>query len=342
MVYYATCWSEEDVMQDLSIQYLGLSLKNPIIIGSGPYTSSIDNLKRCEDNGVGAVVLKSIFEEQIEKDAEAAVDENEAYLTHSDAAAFVREHTAERAIDAYLELISEAKRSLSIPVIASINCKSLGTWTEYADRFAKAGADAIEINYYVVAANREINGEMMERKFVGLVRNARKSITLPMAVKMGMFYSSLSNLLHEFDNDKVDGVVLFNRFFQNDIDIKAQALTQHSPLSSPNDYLIPLRWTALMSAELTCDICASSGIWSGESIVKQLLAGAASCAICSVVMKQGLSVVGKMLSFLSDWMEQNGYDKISDFKGKLAQENIKNPDLWERSQYMKALQGKGV
>jgi len=329
-------------MQDLHTTYLGLKLKNPIIVGSGPLTANLDNLKRCEDSGVGAVVLKSIFEEQIEKEAESVVDENEEYLTHSDAAAFVRGNITEQAVDTYLTLVSNAKKSLSIPVIASINCKSAGRWTEYANRFAKAGADAIEINHYVVAADRNIDGLTVEKEFVNLVHNARKSIKLPLAVKMGMFYSSMSNLLYAFDKEKVDGVVLFNRFFQNDIDITKQTLKQGPVLSSPNDYLVSLRWVALMSAELKCDLCASYGIWNGETVVKQLLAGAKACAVCSVLMKDGMDAVGKMLSYLSAWMEKNGYAKIADFNGKLAQENIKDPDLWERSQYMKALQGKGV
>ena len=181
-------------MQDLHTTYLGLKLKNPIIVGSGPLTANLDNLKRCEDSGVGAVVLKSIFEEQIEKEAESVVDENEEYLTHSDAAAFVRGNITEQAVDTYLTLVSNAKKSLSIPVIASINCKSAGRWTEYANRFAKAGADAIEINHYVVAADRNIDGLTVEKEFVNLVHNARKSIKLPLAVKMGMFYSSMRRL----------------------------------------------------------------------------------------------------------------------------------------------------
>ena len=330
------------MMQDLSTRYLGLQLKNPIIIGSGPYTSTLDNLKRCEDSGAGAVVLRSIFEEEIEQTAQNAIDENEPFMTHSDGDAYVREHTAERAMEQYLDLLSGAKKSLSIPVIASLNCKSAGTWTEYAKRLAKAGADAIEVNHYTVAADKEVSGQEMEKRFLKLVRTARASISLPLTVKMGMFYSSLSNLLYTFNGEKIDGVVLFNRFFQNDIDINGQKLSQHPALSSPDDYLIPLRWTALMSAQLKMDICASSGIWSGETVVKQLLAGAKACAVCSVVLKKGSSVIGQMLSFLSDWMDQHGYEKIADFNGKLAQKNIDHPELWERSQYMKVVQAKEV
>jgi len=329
-------------MRDLSTTYMGLKLKNPIIIGSGPLTASLDNLKRCEDSGAGAVVLKSIFEEQIARDSEKLVEDNEEYLTHSDAAAFVRGHSTEQAIDAYLTLLQDAKKALSIPVIASLNCKSGEGWTEYAKRFVASGADALEINHYVVAADGQVSGEKVEKEFLILVKNARKTVKSPLAVKMGTFYSSLSNMMHQFSDIGVDGVVLFNRFFQNDIDIEKETLSQGAVLSSPSDYLVSLRWTALMSAELDMDICASGGIWNGETVIKQLLAGAKACSICSAAMKKGFPVVNEMLSVLDGWMEKKGYASVDAFRGKLAQEHMKDPELWERSQYMKALQVKGV
>jgi dihydroorotate dehydrogenase (fumarate) len=185
-------------------------------------------------------------------------------------------------------------------------------------------------------------GEKIEKEFLSLVKSARKQVRLPLSVKMGSFYSSLSNLMHDFDDLKVEGLVLFNRFFPNDIDIDKIGLTQGSILSTPSDYLVSLRWTALMSAELNCDICASGGIYEGKTVVKQLLAGAKACALCSSVMKQGFGAVPKMLAFLSDWMENHNYKRISDFQGILAQEHMAHPEFWERSQYMKALQVEGV
>lgn len=328
-------------MYDMHTNYMGLRLKNPIMVGSGPLTASIENLKRCEDAGASAVVLKSIFEEQIEQQASQVVSEQSAYLSHADAEAFVAGHTKEKAVDEYLALIAQAKQALEIPVIASINAKSDGVWVDYAQRFAKAGCDALEINYYVMGSNAALTGEKMEKLFLSVVKKTRKAVQIPLSLKLGSSYTSLANLLHSFEDEGVDGVVLFNRFFQNDIDINRICLKQGIPLSGEHDYLQSLRWIALMSAELEkMDICGSCGIYSGETVVKELLAGAKAVSICSAAMKHGLEVIGKMLDCVGAWMESHGYDTIEAYQGKLAQEHMADPSLWERSQYMKALSGK--
>ncbi|MGE4584184.1 MAG: dihydroorotate dehydrogenase-like protein [Sphaerochaeta sp.] len=324
-------------MADLSTTYLGLNLKNPLIAGSSPLTASLDNLKRCEDAGLSAVVLKSIFEEQIEADGEAAVDGGEQYLTHADAYGYVKSSSMERQIDAYLTLLEDAKRSLQIPVIASINCRRSGSWIEYAQRFVACGADAIELNHYVVAADVEMEGPAIEKEYLSLVKAARKQIKLPLSLKMGPYFSSLANMLRKFDELSIDGVVLFNRFYSPDIDIEKLSLVPAQMLSSKDEYALSLRWTALMSEELRYDICASTGIYAGSTVVKQLLAGAKAVQLCSVLLKQGLSSVAKIESELSQWMDSHSYSKISDFNGKLAQEHMEDPTRWERVQYMKSI-----
>ncbi len=328
-------------MYDLHTTYMGLRLNNPIIVGSGPLTASVDSLKRCEDAGAGAVVLKSIFEEQIERQGSLAVEEQNEYLSHADAEAFVAGHTKEKAVEDYLLLISQAKQSLGIPVIASVNAMSDGAWIDYAKRFASAGCDALEINYFVIGADGKVTGEKMEKQFVSLVKKTRKAVSIPLSLKLGPNYTSLANLLHTFEDAGVNGAVLFNRFFQNDIDIDKISLKQGLPLSGEQDYLNSLRWIALMSAELEhLDLCGSCGIWSGETVVKELLAGAKAVSICSAAMKDGLQVIGKMLDVVGAWMDRHGYGTIEEFEGKLAQEHMSDPSLWERSQYMKALSGK--
>ncbi len=328
-------------MYDLHTSYIGLNLENPIIVGSGPLTASLDNLRKCEDAGAGAVVLKSIFEEQIEKEGSAAVEEQSEYLTHADAANFVAAHTREKSVDAYLSLISEAKKALDIPVIASINAKSDGSWIGYAKRFEQAGCNALEINYYVVGSNKDKDGEKMEKDFLSLVKKTRKSVSIPLSVKLGQNYTSLSHLLHEFQDLGVNGAVLFNRFFQNDIDIEKECLRQGASLSHKHEYLSSLRWIALMSAELKhMDLCASCGIWEWETVIKQLLAGAKAVSVCSAVMKNGFGVIGSMKQEVGAWMERHGYATIGEFNGKLSQERMEDSSLWERSQYMKALSGK--
>ncbi|WP_319755439.1 dihydroorotate dehydrogenase-like protein [uncultured Sphaerochaeta sp.] len=324
-------------MADLSTSYLGLKLKNPLIAGSSPLTSSLDNLKRCEDAGLSAVVLKSIFEEQIELDSESAVDESDAYLTHADAYGFMKHASMEQQIDAYLTLLEDAKQALDIPVIASINCKQNGSWIEYAKRFVACGADAIELNHYVVAADVEVEGATLEKEYLSLVKSARKQLKLPISLKMGPAFSSLANMLRRFDELSIDGVVLFNRFYSPDIDINKLALVPAQMISSKDEYALSLRWTALMSDEVRYDICAATGIHSGSTVVKQLLAGAKAVQLCSVLLKQGLSSVAKIEKELSDWMDSHAYSSISDFNGKLAQERMTDPAKWERVQYMKSI-----
>jgi dihydroorotate dehydrogenase (fumarate) len=326
-------------MADLSTKYLGLDLKNPIIAGSGPLTSSLDSLKKCEDAGVGAVVLKSIFEEQIDVDSDSKVTENEAYLTHTDAYEFVKNSSMEREIDTYLTLLEQAKKTLDIPVIASINCKKNGAWISYANRFVSCGADAIELNHYIVAADKEVPGEEIEKEYLSLVKAARKQIKVPLSLKLGSSFSSLSNLLLRLDQLSIDGVVLFNRFFSPDIDIEKLTMTPAQMLSSPEEYAQSLRWTALMSEELRYDICASRGIHGGKTVIKQLLAGAKAVQLCSVLVKDGLGTVSRMNGELEAWMERHQYRTIADFNGKLAQERIDDPASWERSQYMKSILG---
>ncbi|MDD3928863.1 MAG: dihydroorotate dehydrogenase-like protein [Sphaerochaeta sp.] len=324
-------------MADLSTSYLGLKLKNPLIAGSSPLTASLDNLKRCEDAGMSAVVLKSIFEEQIEMDGESAADLNDAYLTHADAYGFMKSASMERHIDAYLTLLEDAKRTLEIPVIASINCRQSGNWIEYANRFAACGADAIELNHYVVAADVEVEGAAIEKEYLSLVKAARKQIKLPLSLKMGSSFSSLAHMMRKFDELSIDGVVLFNRFYSPDIDINKMTLVPAQMLSSKDEYALSLRWTALMSDEVRYDICASTGIYSGSTVIKQLLAGAKAVQLCSVLLKQGLGSVAKIEEELTEWMDSHAYSRIADFNGKLAQERMSDPAKWERVQYMKSI-----
>lgn len=324
-------------MADLSTSYLGLKLKNPLIAGSSPLTASLENLKRCEDAGMSAVVLKSIFEEQIEMDGESAADINDAYLTHADAYGFMKSASMERHIDAYLTLLEDAKRSLEIPVIASINCRQSGSWIEYANRFAACGADAIELNHYVVAADVEVDGSAIEKEYLSLVKAARKQIKLPLSLKMGPSFSSLANMMRRFDEYSIDGVVLFNRFYSPDIDINKMTLVPAQMLSSKDEYALSLRWTALMSEEVRYDICASTGIYSGSTVIKQLLAGAKAVQLCSVLLKQGLGSVANIEAELVQWMDSHAYSSIADFNGKLAQERMSDPAKWERVQYMKSI-----
>ncbi|MFA6689425.1 MAG: dihydroorotate dehydrogenase-like protein [Sphaerochaetaceae bacterium] len=326
-------------MNSLSTKYMGLSLKNPIIVGSSPLTATLDNLRKCEDAGAGAVVIKSIFQEQIESDASASIAEIQDYLTHADAYGFLEGASKDHYIDAYLALVEDAKRILDIPVIASINCKDAGTWVDYGQRFVACGADALELNQYVVAADANVSGAEIEQGYVRLVKAARKEFRLPLSLKIGSKFSSLANMIRQFDRLGLDALVLFNRFYNPDIDIDTLKFKPATVVSASDEYVESLRWTALMSAELSCDICASTGIHTGETLVKQLLAGAKAVQVCSTVLKHGFPRISEMLSELERWMDAHEYSSIAQFNGILAQERMDDPSGWERSQYMKSLAG---
>lgn len=330
-------------MANLQINYMGLNLSNPIIAASGPLTSNLDNLKKLEDAGVGAVVIKSIFQEQVDKEAEASMEINEAFLTHSDAYGFLKGATEDHAIDAYLTLIEEAKKSLSIPVIASLNGSGTGDWiSEYAPRFKSVGADAIEINHYEIGSSRKVESKTIEKRYINFAKIARKEIDLPLSLKIGSNFSSPCSMMHKFDDLKIDSLVLFNKFYNPDIDINKICIKPGNPISNSNDYSESLRWIGLMSEELNCDLCANTGIYDGSTIIKMLLAGASSVELCSTLMKNGVDVIKQFTSEISDWMDSKGFNNIADFKGQLAQERMADPTLWERTQYIKSLHEKGI
>lgn len=324
-------------MADLSSTYLGLPIKNPLVAASSPLTASLDSLKQLEDAGLGAVVLKSIFEEQIELDGLAALKDAEGYLGHTDGYEFIKAISMERQIDAYLALLEGAKKSLSIPVIASINCYRDGTWLEYAKRFINLGADAVELNYYVIGADPEKEGREMEKEFLQLVRSARKAIDVPLSLKIGSAYSSLANLLRRFDEEEVDGVVLFNRFYSPDIDIERMKMTQAQMISGKDEYALALRWVGLMSEEVRYDLIGATGIHSADSAIKLLLAGAKAVQLCSVLLKKGAGSAQKMLRDLEDWMKRHEFEDIEAFRGKLAKKYKSDGSQWTRVQYLKTM-----
>ena len=325
-------------MADLRTTFMGLQLRNPIIVASGPLTADIDSLKKCEEAGAGAVVLKSIFEQQIEyvagKDSEKASE----FVGYSDFGDAYKTLSKDYYINQYLELLAEAKQKLSIPVISSINCISIRTWEEFAGRFEKVGADAIELNYYPLASNSSVPGEKVDKEAIAFARTARRAIGVPVALKIGFEYSSISSLLKSFEKEKIDGMVLFNHFFRPDIDIDKQDVCGGQAVSNPTEYLESLRWIALMSGELKkADLAAATGVHNGETVIKMLLAGAKAVEINSVLMKNGLGAIATIICQIEKWMADKGYKAVSEFQGKLAQERMHDGEYWERTQFMRTL-----
>lgn len=326
-------------MANLTTTYLGLKLTNPIIVASSRLTSQLDGLKKSEDAGAGAVVLKSIFEEQIDHDSSSMIDGMDEYAAHTDAYDFFNNSSKDYYIDSYLELVEQAKKSLSIPVIASVNCLNSGSWLEYAHRFQEVGADALEMNMFIVPANRGETSNEVEQKYLNLIKSLKNRLNIPLALKMGTYFSGMANFMSQLDTIGLSGLVLFNRYYKTDIDIESLSLKAGKIISVEEESAVPLQWTALMSGELSCDICGNTGIYSGETIIKFLLAGAAAVQVCSSVMTGGYAIIGKMNETIETWMERKNYSSISDFKGLLCQEKFGNPEVWERSQYIKAVCG---
>ncbi len=324
-------------MPNISTEYMGLELKSPVIMASGPLSSTLDNLKKAEDAGCGAVVLKSIFEEQIENDASLEAEKNSEYLTHSDSHLYFTEMTKDYYVDRYLDLLEKAKASLGIPVIASVNCRSINTWIDYSRSFISSGADAIELNYFPIASNSRIGSGEVDKALFDFAKAARAKIDGKLSMKIGSFYSSISNVVKTLDSLKIDGLVLFNRPFRPDIDLESLEVRGSSPVSGESEYGVAMRWIALMSAEVGLDMVANTGIHSAETAVKMMLSGAKAVEVCSVVMQKGFSAIGDMNRGIADFMEKKGYSDTSSFIGKLAEENYEKGDAWERVQFLKTI-----
>ncbi len=324
-------------MQNLETTYMGLHLKNPVIVGSSPLTSTLDGLKKCEDAGAGAVVVKSIFEEQIDSQSAQMMKESSGFVSHTDGADFLEEVSRNFYIDRYVSLIEEAKKTLDIPVIASVNCRTHGQWVDYVERFSAVGADALEVNQYILPNDMHTDSAAIEDEYLKVVSEVQKSVSIPVSIKMGPYFSSLAHTVKQFDTLGINGYVLFNRFYQPDIDIRNLKLRPMVNFSSPNDYAQSLQWTALLSAYLNGDICSSGGVHNGEALIKLLLSGAKAVQVVTAVMKQGLGVIDEMNTTLSSWMEEKDYSSFVDFRGALAHKRMENPAVWERSQYMKSL-----
>lgn len=325
-------------MNNLETTYLGLKLKNPVLVASSKLTSNPEKLKRCEQAGAGAVVLKSLFEEQIVTDAGSLTD-NLDPTVHAEAWDYSRIMSEEYVLDNYLALVEEAKQALSIPVIASLNCVTAGKWIDYARRFEQAGADALELNVFIMPADAARTSTDIESIYFDILRKIKKKVSLPIALKIGPHFSGLAHFLAELAEEGTDGLVLFNRFYKPDIDIESEKLVHANALSMPQEMTLPLQWIALMSGELDCDISATTGIHDAEGVVKQLLAGAKTVQLCSVLLKNGVDHLSVVLSGLEKWMKRHNYSTVDDFRGTLCQESSDNPLAYERSQYIKAIVG---
>jgi dihydroorotate dehydrogenase (fumarate) len=319
-------------MYNLEVSYLGLKLKNPVIVSSSGLTSSVEKIKKIEKSGAGAVVLKSLFEEQINYEAGSLIMNHD----YPEAEDYIKNYTKDHGVGEYLKLIEEAKKAVSIPVIASINCVSANDWVRFTREIEKAGADAIELNVFSLPTDKNLEASEYEKVYLELAGKIKSVTNLPVSMKIGNHFTNPVNMVYKLFTLGIKGVVLFNRFYEPDIDINKFSLTAAEVFSTPSEIRQNLRWVAIISDKVNqIDISASTGIHSGEAIIKQLLAGAEAVQVCSVLYKNGVEYIDKMLDEVEIWMKNNNYKSIEEFKGKMSYKSIPDPLLYERSQFMK-------
>jgi dihydroorotate dehydrogenase (fumarate) len=325
----------------LETTYLGMTLANPLVVSASPLGRNVATLSRLQEAGAAAVVLPSLFEEQIEHEAfqvhEVLEYGAETYAEH--AGGFLPEMMDyNTGPDSYLDLVARAKRELDIPVIASLNGKSVGGWTSHARMIQEAGADALELNIYLVAANVEETGAQVEQRYVDLVTAVREAITIPLAVKVGPYFSSMGNMAVRLVEAGADGLVLFNRFYQPDIDLEELDVVPNVQLSRSAELRLPLRWIAILRGRLgPASLAATTGVHEGVDVLKLLLVGADVTMMASALLRHGPLRLTSVLTEVRQWLEEHEYESVEQMKGSLSQEGAPDPAAFERSNYMETL-----
>lgn len=324
---------------DLTTKYLGLKLKNPVVPSASPLTTGVDSVKRLEEAGAGAVVLHSLFEEQINQESHL-LDHYLSTGTHSFAEAlsyFPDMATYNVGPEGYVEELRKIKESVSIPVIASLNGVSAGGWTRYAEMLQQAGADALELNVYYVATDPELPGAEVEQMYLDVLHQVKRTVDIPVAIKLSPYFSSMAYMAKLLSEGGADGLVLFNRFYQPDFDLENLEVTPHLVLSSSDDLRLPLRWTAILHGRVPADLAITSGVHTHEDVLKAMMAGARVTMMASELLHHGIGRIREILEGLRQWMEVHEYESIVQMQGSMSQKNVSEPAAFERANYMKVL-----
>ncbi|MGP8239650.1 MAG: dihydroorotate dehydrogenase-like protein [Limisphaerales bacterium] len=324
---------------DLTTTYLGLKLRSPLVPAASPLSEEIDNIKRMEESGAAAVVFHSLFEEQLRQErldlhhslerGSLSFPEALSYFPEPEEFHVGPEH--------YLEHIARAKKAVHIPIIGSLNGSSVGGWTKYARLIQQAGADALELNIYHIPTDMDQTSEEVEETYLDIVKGVKSEVTIPVAVKVSPFFTNFANMASRLDKTGVEGLVLFNRFYQPDIDLTQMAVRSNLLLSTPMAMRLPLRWIALLYGRVKASLAATSGVHQATDIVKMLMAGADVTMLCSVLLRHGISQIGVIEQALVQWMEQNEYESVTQLKGSMSQRNSPDPSGFERAHYVRTL-----
>lgn len=321
-------------MIDLKTKFMGLELKNPIIIGSSGLTNSVEKIKNLAKNDAGAIVLKSIFEEQIIMEMEQAGDQNQ--FDYPEAYDYARHYTKEKSTADYLDLISDSKKAVDIPIIASVNCVNNEEWSSFAKKTEAAGADAIEINVSMLPSDFKFDSTQNEQKYFDIASQVRKEVKIPIALKMSNYSAGLAHLIQKLSWTKnIDAFVLFNRYYSPDIDLENMKIVSSNVFSSQEEISTSLRWIALLSKEIQLPLVASTGIHDSNDVIKQILSGAQVVQIVSTIYQNGERRIGKIIEGLEGWMKNKNYTSLDDFRGTMCNQNTHNAAAYERVQFMK-------
>ncbi|MGB8490436.1 MAG: dihydroorotate dehydrogenase-like protein [Bacteroidales bacterium] len=342
-------------MEDLQTTYLGLKLRNPLIAGSCGLTNSIAHLKTLASKGIGAVVLKSLFEEQINVETEKVIKNEQGEIKvltratdtlfsrrihdYDEAYSYIYDFAKRNTVDKYLDFLREAKKTVEVPLIASINCVSGIDWHEFARKIQSTGVDALELNIYVLPSDWKRNGEENEKIYFDIIKEVKSYVDLPVAVKIGYYFSSLTRSVINLSETGIEGLVLFNRPYSPDFDIDKLEICQGPVLSTAEEYNHTLRWVSILSGQLKCDISATTGVHDYSAFIKQLLAGATTVQIASALYREGFDVITDILLKTEQWMRKHKFENIDSFRGVLSRSNLENPAAIERVQFMKYYSG---
>ncbi len=302
---------------DLSTNYLGLKLRTPLVPSASPLSEDLDKIKQMEEAGAGAVVLHSLFEEQADP---------------GDAGPEFRV-----APQAYLKHIAEAKRAVKMPIIASLNCSTLGSWLTYTRQIAEAGADALELNIYKIPTSTTLSGAIVEEQYIDIVRTIRAATKIPLAVKLSPYFSNFAHMAASLDALAIDGLVLFNRFYQPDIDLTKMQVAPNFTLTSPAAMRLPLRWIGILFGNIRANLAATSGIYQAKDVIKLIFAGADVTMLCSALMRYGINHIQQVEMEMSAWLEEQDYHSLGEIKGRMSQKNCPDPSAFERAQYVRGL-----
>jgi dihydroorotate dehydrogenase (fumarate) len=326
-------------MSDLSTRYLGLKLRTPLVPSASPLSQEIDSVRRLEDAGASAVVLYSLFEEQLRQEG-LELDHHLSAGTESFAESltfFPRPGEFRLGPEGYLHHIRKAKEAVSIPVIASLNGATVGGWTEYARQIEQAGADALECNIYSIPADIRLTAAEVEQTYIDIVKAVKSAVSIPVAVKLSPFFSSMGNMAKRLNEAGADGLVLFNRFYQPDIDLEELEIKPNVLLSTPQALRLPLTWIGILYGRITASLAATSGVHDPEDVIKLLMVGADVTMLCSTLLRNGISHLRYIEQGLLEWMEKHEYESVQQMKGSMSQLRCSDPTAFERAQYMRAV-----